>query len=115
MMKIRIGFILLALFSTQQVFANDVSSVMLDSPTSHPCAAVAKACAAAGFFRTEAPGKNFWKDCMKPVVLGQTVQGVTIDSTTAQACRAAKITELQIELNDLQKSTVKQLTKFSIK
>ena len=67
-----------------------------------PCVAIAKACLVAGYSRTDVKGKHFWVDCMKPVVLGQTVQGVTVDPEVVKVCRDDKIKELKEELNQLQ-------------
>lgn len=102
MRKIRIVFILMAMLSTQQAFADDVQGMPMDSSRDKPCATIAKACLASGFARSEAPGKRFWQDCMKPVILGQAVIGVTVDSAEVQACRVGKIEELKKELIDLE-------------
>ena len=105
MYKIRIVFIWAALFSMQPAFAVGASGVPADSSGDKPCATIANACLAAGFVRTETPGKEFWQSCMKPVILGQNVDGVTVDSTTVKACRVDKIKELKAELKDLQKAS----------
>ena len=106
MNKIRIVLMLATIFSTQQVFANDVSDMSADS-SSKPCAVIANACSAAGFVRTETSGKRFWQDCMKPIILGKTVSGVTVDTASVKACRVNKIEELKSELKEIQKSMSK--------
>lgn len=104
MRKLHLVFILAAIFSAQQVLAEEVSAMSSNFSSGKPCAAIASACSAAGFVRTETPGKRFWQDCMKPIILGQTVSGVTVDSATVKACRVNKIQELKKELQELQKS-----------
>lgn len=72
---------------------------------SRPCAAIANACVDAGFAKSAAKGKRFWIDCMKPLILGQTVEGVkSIDANTVKMCRADKIAQLKKELAELQKA-----------
>jgi hypothetical protein len=51
----------------------------------HPCKNIATACTSAG------KGKNrheIWDNCMKPIIAGQTVPGVTVNSADVQACQA---------------------------
>jgi len=93
MRKIRMVLLLAAIFSAQSVFAHDSKS----------CKIIADACSKAGFTRTEKHGKDFWKNCMKPVVLGQTVKGVTVDADAVKTCRNDKIEELKKELAELEK------------
>jgi hypothetical protein len=70
---------------------------------SKPCATIAQACRDAGFAKTESDGKKFWKDCMKPVILGQTVEGVkAIDANIIKMCRADKIANLKKQLKEFQ-------------
>jgi hypothetical protein len=75
------------------------------SPMNGPCASVAAACKTAGFQRDSSmSGKQFWQDCMKPLILGKVVPGVTVDSATIQACKVTKIEQLKNELKELQDS-----------
>lgn len=101
MRAIRHILVLATLLTTQQVFAHDMDMSM--DTNNKACANIANACLAAGFDRKDAPSKRFWQDCMKPVLMGQAVKGITIDSTMATSCRATKIEELKAELSDLQK------------
>lgn len=94
MRKIYFVVALTAMFSMQTSFANH-------SMESSACGAVAKACVNAGFAKKE-HGKKFWSDCMKPIILGQSVKGVNIDPATVKTCRTDKIAELQKELSQLQ-------------
>lgn len=92
---------LAAFLSTQAIFAADAQDTTL-SPDAKPCAVVAQSCLNAGFVRDGAPGKRFWEDCMKPLLMGQTIQGITIDANVAVTCRTNKINQLKQELQDLQ-------------
>lgn len=98
MRKIRIFLILAAILSTQSVFADDMSSY---AGSSKPCADIVNACLSAGFTR-ESPDKKFWQDCMKPILLGKTVSGVTVDAGAAKACRTTKIEEMKKELKEFE-------------
>ena len=54
----------------------------------HPCAAVEKACKAAGFVRGGyKTGKGLFKNCMQPIISGQSVSGVTVNPAEIQACK----------------------------
>lgn len=87
-------------FFTQQVFADD--SVMTNSSEGKACGVIADTCLSAGYTRDENTNKKFWQGCMKPLLYGQKVVGLNIDSATLNACRHAKVNELQQELKDLQ-------------
>lgn len=88
--------LLAACLIVQPVFADeDMSS------DSKPCVTIVKACLDAGFTHQKIDGKQFWNDCMRPLVLGKQVAGITIDANEVKACRAAKISELEQELNEL--------------
>ena len=59
----------------------------------HPCEKIKSACEAAGFTKGDhKDGKGLHKDCMKPIMSGQTVAGVTVDAGDLQACQAKKAT-----------------------
>ena len=105
MHKIRTLLILTALLATQPILAYAAGV-----PGSKPCSTLAHRCAEAGFARTEVGGKNFWLDCLKPLLMGHSVQGVTIDVADVQACRTDKIKDLQKELQDLQHAASKSPT-----
>lgn len=72
--------------------------------SSKDCEMIANTCLNAGYAREGAQGKEFWHDCMKPVLLGNsTVAGVTIDPNTVKMCRQFKITNLMNQINALRK------------
>lgn len=118
MYKMRIVLASFALLAAQQVFADPTtpanSTTTAPAATNapgpdasadndaKPCRAIAEACRAAGFERRGAPDKGFWKDCMKPIMLGQTVAGVTLDPATVKACRVSKIQKIKAQLQELQ-------------
>lgn len=103
MRKIKTILLLSAIICAQQVMADDtMMTSATDDSANNPCVTIVKSCLAAGFSRTTTPGKQFWHDCMKPVLLGQTVSTVTVDPTMVQACRAYKIEKLKSELQDFQ-------------
>src|SRR5579871_3542339 len=88
---------LIFILAVQPSFADDTMTV-----DSKPCSAIVKACGQAGFIHNESNGKKFWFDCMKPVLLGQAVKGVTIDAMTVKSCRADKINKLKQEMTELE-------------
>lgn len=92
-----------AFFFTQHIFANTPVTNTSSNEESSQCEMIAKACLNAGYIRDGATGKAFWPDCMKPILLGQTVNGVSISPTDAQTCRQSKIEQLK---QLLQKSSV---------
>ena len=58
-----------------------------EAAPSHPCHAIATACQAAGYTR-HAAEKNLRRDCMKPILHGQAVDGVSVQPADVQACQA---------------------------
>lgn len=99
MKKLSIIFALATLISSQAIFAEDTQKMSSDN---NPCAAVAKACADAGFTRAGDPGKRFWQDCMKQIILGKNVEGAKVDASVAKSCRVHKISKLKKELKEFQ-------------
>jgi hypothetical protein len=95
------NFIKIAVFTTflfsSATFANESHMMMGDAH----CSLIAKACKKAGFER-KSEDKAFWMDCMKPILLGKTVENVTVDANDVKACRDKKIEEMQKELAELQ-------------
>lgn len=94
MRKVKFALVVLSALVTQQVFADTVST---------PCKAIASACLNAGFVESDSStDKNIWFNCMKPIILGQSVTGVTVDASVVQSCKTDKIAKLQQELAELQ-------------
>lgn len=107
MRKYHALFALIALLITQQSFAVGPNG---DRAPLKECENIAKACISAGFVREGGPGKNFWHDCMKPVLMGQTVSGVTIDPKDVTACKQFKMKKMQKELKQLEQPPSKTET-----
>ena len=57
----------------------------------HPCVKIQQACNAAGFAKGGAKErKGLFANCVKPILDGQDVPGVTVDAATIQACQNIK-------------------------
>jgi hypothetical protein len=55
----------------------------------NPCAPIKAACEAAGYKHgAHNAGKGLGKDCIHPIVSGQTVAGVTVSPNDLAACKA---------------------------
>ncbi len=56
---------------------------------SHPCHSLKQACENAGFVKGGyKQGNGLYKDCLKPIMQGQTVKGVTVNPSDVAACKA---------------------------
>src|SRR6185295_17454700 len=95
MRQVRTTLMLMAILAAQQVFA-------ADSAGDKSCSTIADACLAAGFVKTESATKGIWHDCMRPVILGKTVSGVSIKASVVKSCRADKIRDLKMELKEME-------------
>lgn len=89
---------ILLMFLTQGSFADALSN----DDSAKECGAIADACKNAGFTNADMGDKSFWFGCMKPVLFGKSVSGVTVDAKDVKACRKAKIAKMQKELKELQ-------------
>ncbi|MEI6398344.1 MAG: hypothetical protein WCO71_06220 [Pseudomonadota bacterium] len=57
----------------------------------HPCKAIEAACVAAGFKKGDHKDKKgLWVDCVKPIMDGSTVAGVTVPADAVAACKEKK-------------------------
>lgn len=93
---------LFSLFVYHPAFAKD-QMVAPDEASSPDCESIAKACEDAGFTREGGEGKAFWHDCMRPILFGKQVSGVSIDAKVVRACRQFKIKNLQQQLDEFRK------------
>ncbi len=100
MRKVFILLAPIALFAAQQSYANSGDAFSASSPE---CESIAKICLTAGYTREGAQGKEFWHDCMKPILFGKTVTGVTVDDKVVRTCRAFKISNLKNQIEELKK------------
>lgn len=59
----------------------------------HPCKEIKEACEAGGFKKGghKEGGKGLHVDCMKKLMDGETVAGVTIDAAKLSACKERKV------------------------
>lgn len=82
-------FVLIALsFSMAQAQTPAPTAAM---PKDHPCKKIEAACGAAGFVKGEwKEGKGLFKNCMQPIMAGQTVAGVSVAASEVQACQAMR-------------------------
>src|SRR5580765_7915430 len=98
MIKSRVILFAAVFFATQLAFADE-------APGGKACGMIAKSCLKAGYTRNGSAGKQFWNDCMKPIMLGKSIQGISIDAATAKECRSKKIDELKQDLKDFQSAS----------
>lgn len=96
---IRNSLLIAAILVTQPVFAGDDQDSWSKNS---PCDVIAKSCLNAGYDRSDNSNKRFWQDCMKPLLLGKTAEGVTVDSDTVKKCRTDKIDSMKKELKEFQ-------------
>lgn len=89
--------LLSAVFLIQPAFAHDD-----DEGLDKSCANIAKACVDAGYKRSSDENKKFWHDCLKPVLMGKTVEGVKIDAAEVKACRSSKIEKMKHEIKEFE-------------
>lgn len=102
MRNIRFAFVLAAILSSQSVLAQDDQGMTLNGSA---CSSIANACLKHGYTRKDHKNKQFWQNCMRPLILGQSVKGVTVSADTVRTCRDTKIAELKHELADLEKAS----------
>ena len=86
MRKFQLILALLAVFPLQSATAG-----MMGKDEGTSCSQVVKACLSAGYTRGDTADKKFWMDCMKPVILGKKVSGVTIDPKVVKDCKVHKM------------------------
>jgi hypothetical protein len=88
-----VGSVFAAMMVSASVWAADPAPMapagMAATDMEHPCKAIEASCKAAGFVKGKASeGKGLWKNCMQPIMDGQSVAGVSVDAATMQACQA---------------------------
>lgn len=96
--------IIVSMLVSQVTFADEMSSHKM-SDKNGPCKAIAQACSAAGFERGKTPDKRFWKDCMQPILTGQSVKGVNVDPSAVKECRSKKIDKMKKEIKHLENAS----------
>ena len=80
--------LLVAMVSVFAGFAQAEENIGKD----HPCHEVKTACEAAGFVNKshKKDGKGLHIDCIKKLIAGETVPGVTVAADKIEACKAKK-------------------------
>ncbi len=104
MRKLSLIASVISLLITQSSFADSntaMKSNAMGDDTIKPCEVIAKACKKGGYSRESGKGKLFWKNCMKPIVLGNAVSGVSVNASDVKACREFKIEKMETELAEL--------------
>ena len=92
--------VIIALFT---LFLTQISYAADDNLSSNKqCSAIVDACQNAGFNGNDTSDKSFWFSCMKPMLYGSTVSGVTVDAKDVKRCRKAKIAKMKKELHELE-------------
>lgn len=77
----------IALTITSSSFAQDDAKTKEEGP----CKKMMDACKSADFAKGDHKmKKGLFKDCMQPLLAGQTVAGVTVDAQVVAACKAIK-------------------------
>lgn len=94
MRKIHMGVAVIAVLFSSSVFAH-----MMDSKA---CMTVVDACKKAGYVKGDNGDKRFWMDCMKPVIMGKSVKGVSVDSATIKQCRTDKIADMKKQMKEFE-------------
>jgi maleate cis-trans isomerase len=84
----------------QSAFADETANTI----AAKQCEAIARACVSAGYVEKNSTDKEFWQDCMKPVLMGQTVKGVNSTSAQAAGCKALKIQNMENELQEFKQA-----------
>ena len=74
-------YVLLPLFFAISIFT-------IDAQAARPCKTIVEACLAAGVIQNGASRQVMLEQCVKPVISGQGVSGVNVDSSVIQACKA---------------------------
>jgi hypothetical protein len=84
---------LLYAFSGASAFAEGVQTAPPSTPTppAHPCKKLTAACKAGGYLPGQRKeGKGLHVDCMKKLLDGASVEGVTVAATDVSECKAKK-------------------------
>lgn len=66
-------------------------NLFAEDTKNHPCQKIKSACEAAGFKKGDHKDKKgLFLDCMNPLLEGQSVAGVTVNSEDISACKVKK-------------------------
>ncbi|MEQ1724220.1 MAG: hypothetical protein ABL930_13700 [Pseudobdellovibrio sp.] len=77
---------LVVLMFTPLAFGQDNNEQHQDGP----CMKLMEACKSAGFSKSLNEKKSLSKSCLQPLLKGEKVEGVTVNSSDIEACKAKK-------------------------
>jgi hypothetical protein len=77
---------LVVLMLALNVFGQDSNDQHQDGP----CMKLLEACKIAGFSKSLNEKKSLSKSCLQPLLKGEKVEGVTVNSSDIEACKAKK-------------------------
>jgi hypothetical protein len=87
-MNLKAGFVFCITLATGGIgFASPSGSPSPEEE--NPCKTISSACESAGYVK-HGKGKNLWRDCMHPILSGQSVEGVQVNAADVRACEARK-------------------------
>lgn len=74
------------------VLASAVFAFSATAGETAPCKEIKSACEAGGFVKGghKKDGKGLFRDCMKKIMAGETVPGITVTPEQVSACKAKK-------------------------
>jgi hypothetical protein len=82
---------MLKVFSSLMLISFLFNSQAFSEEKNHPCKNIKAACEAAGFTKGDHKNKKgLFVDCIKPVMAGSTVEGVSINPSDIGACKEMK-------------------------
>lgn len=82
-----------------------LTSITFAQVNNKPCMNIAAACENAGFRISGPTGKSIWPDCVKPILAGQTVAGVSANPADVQACKEKKAQHKMQRMQNSQPAT----------
>lgn len=83
---------LIALFASLAFTVSAYATHTPEHKGDHPCAKLHEACKAAGYVKGahKSNGKGMVLDCMKPLLEGKSVEGVTASAEDIAACKSKR-------------------------
>lgn len=63
-------------------------SVFSTAQAARPCQPIVKACILAGVIQSSASRQVMFENCVKPIISGNSLSGVQVDSSVINACKA---------------------------
>ena len=84
------------------------SGMMMNGGKHHhdqSCMNIAVACESAGYRLRDMSGKSIWKDCVKSIISGNTISGVTANPADIQSCKTHMEVWKNKHMNKMQEVT----------